>query len=369
MKKFYFEEIQKKKRENLYRQLVDCANINATKVKREKRDLVCFASNDYFGHSQNPAVKKAAIDAVKNYGVGSGASRYVTGNNPLYRKLEQLIAKLSGYEDSIVFSSGYSCAIGIIPALVGEGDLILADKLIHSSLIDGAKLSGARLVRFSHNNINHAREIIEQNRDKFRKCLIITETVFSMDGDIGLVDELMKLSKEFDALVISDAAHDLFIKRSKSDLKMGTLSKAIGTLGGYVAGDKLMIEYLRNFAKSQIYSTALPASILAASIKSIQILEKKKPGLKALKNAEYFCELLTIEKAQSAIVPIILGDAKKTLKVAKMIEEQGFLVGAIRYPTVEKNKARLRITFSSQHKKSEIEKLAKCVKSVLAKSD
>ncbi len=150
---------------------------------------------------------------------------------------------------------------------------------------------------------------------------------------------------------------------------MGTLSKAIGTLGGYVAGDKLIIDYLRNFAKSQIYSTALPASILAASIKSIQIISKKNLGLKALKNAEYFCDSLNIEKPQSAIVPIILGDAKKTLEVAKMIEEKGFLVGAIRYPTVEKNKARLRITFSSEHKKSEIEKLAKCIKGILAKFD
>ncbi len=369
MKNFYAEEIQNKKRDNLYRQLVDCANVGTNRVKRKTKELISFASNDYFGHSQNSAVKKAAIDSVKKYGVGSGASRYVTGNNHLYHKLEQEIAKFSECEDSIVFSSGYSCAIGVIPALVGEGDLIVADKLIHSSLIDGAKLSGARLIRFSHNNIDHAGEILAQNRTKFRKCLIVTETVFSMDGDIGLVDELSTLSKKFDSLLIADGAHDLFIKKHKSDLKMGTLSKAIGTLGGYVAGDKLIIDYLRNFAKSQIYSTALPASILAASIKSIQIISKKNLGLKAIKNAEYFCDSLNIEKPQSAIVPIILGDAKKTLEVAKMIEEKGFLVGAIRYPTVEKNKARLRITFSSEHKKSEIEKLAKCIKGILAKFD
>jgi 8-amino-7-oxononanoate synthase len=358
---FYSNAIQNLKEKNLYRALVSSDVVDFVTIKRGKKNLISFCSNDYFGLSQNSQIKKSAIRAINKYGVGSGASRYVTGNNSLYKKLETQIAKLKNCDDAIVFTSGYASSIGVISALVGEGDLIVADRLIHSSLIDGVKLSGAKLIRFLHNDIVHTKNILTENRHKFKKCLIITEGTFSMDGDLGEISELLKLAKNFDAILLSDAAHDLFLEQNFSatnHLQLGTLSKAVGSLGGYVAGDKILIDYLRNFAKSAIYSTALPASVLAASLTSLKIIEKKNLGAKALKNAQFFCELMKLPKPQSAIVPIILGDNKKVLEIAKKVEQQGILISAIRPPTVEAGKARLRITFSSEHKKMQIKKLA-----------
>ncbi len=361
MLNFYSTALQSQKEKNLYRSLAKSDAVAATTIRRGAKKLTSFCCNDYLALSQNTQVKNAAIAAIKKFGVGARASRYVTGNNSLYAKLEKQIAKMKNCDDAIVFSSGYAAAIGVVPALVAEGDLILMDRLMHSCAIDGAKLSGARLMRFFHNDVSHAKKILEENRHKFKKCLIVTETVFSMDGDVGEVFELLKLAQEFDAILLSDAAHDLFLGKNfsnKNHLQLGTLSKAVGTLGGYVAGDKILINYLRNFAKSAIYSTALPPAILAASIASLKIIEKKNLGQKALENAEFFCQLMNLPKPESAIVPIILGENKKTLAAAKKLEERGFLVSAIRPPTVEVGKARLRITFSSAHKKSEIKKLA-----------
>ena len=432
MLNFYSLTLKNSKEKNLYRQLVESDTVDATTVKRGKKNLISFACNDYFGLSQNLAVKKSAIDAIKKYGVGARASRYVTGNNSLYKKLEKQIARMKKCDEAIVFSSGYACAIGVIPALVGEGDLIVADKLIHSSLIDGSKLSQAKLMRFLHNDILHARKVLQENRGKFKKCIIITETVFSMDGDVGEVEELLKLAVEFDAILISDDAHGLWgdvriscwtgfvipstcsdrfnsenehedgvtnpvllqqkirqdLNKTSSELtskkssvllhkpplfskealylQLGTLSKSTGTLGGYASGNKILIDYLRNFAKSAIYSTALPPAILDASLTSLKIIEKKNSrknsrknlGKKTLENAAYFCQLMNLPKPQSAIVSIIIGDNKKTLEIAKKVAKKGFLISAIRPPTVEFGKARLRITFSSEHKKNQIKKLA-----------
>jgi 8-amino-7-oxononanoate synthase len=357
------------KSNDLYRSLTSTDVVDATTIQIGQKKLISFSSNDYLGLSQNSAAKKAAIAAIKKFGIGAGASRYVSGNNSLYQKLEKQIAKMKGCGDAIVFSSGYATAIGVLPALAGERDLILADRLIHSCLIDGAKLSGARLMRFLHNDVAHAAEILIQNRSKFKKCLIVTEDVFSMDGDLGKVSELVKLAKKFDCLLISDGAHDLFLSSVEAEsfyLKMGTLSKAVGAFGGYIAGDKILIDYLRNFAKSQIYSTALPPAILAAASASLKIISQKNLGAKALKNAEYFCQLMNLPKPESAIVVIILGENKKVLQVAKKVTQKGFLISAIRPPTVEVGKARLRLTFSSAHQKIQIKKLTEILQKLIA---
>jgi len=385
VKNFYSSALKNLKEKNLYRSLVESDAVDEVVIQRGSKKFISFCCNDYLGLSQNSSVKKAAIDAIKKFGVGSRASRYVTGNNSLYTKLEKAVAKFKKCDDAIVFSSGYATAMGVIPALVGEGDLIVADKLIHSSLIDGAKLSGAKFMRFLHNDVVHAKKILEENRSKFKKCLIITETVFSMDGDLGRVDELLELAEKFDAILISDDAHGLGFSlchpresedlaqtdeilafarmtsgkvRSERHLQLGTFSKAFGSLGGYAAGEKILIDYLRNFAKSAIYSTALPPAILAASLASLKIISQKNLGKKALENAQYFCELMKLPKPQSAIVIIILGENKKVLDVATKVRDKGFLISAIRPPTVEVRKARLRITFSSAHKKSQVKKLA-----------
>lgn len=391
--KDFQEKLLNLKAKNLYRQ-----------PKADNGALLNFCSNDYLGLAQNRAVKNAATKAIEQYGVGAKASRYVFNDNPFAKKLETKLAKLKNCDAAMVLGSGYLSGVGIIPALVGEGDLIIADKLIHSSLLDGCKLSGAKLVRFKHNDLEHCKEILQKMRGyhppleggsqsliagRGQKCLIITETVFSMDGDLGKVAELLKLAKKYNCLILTDDAHGLgIIKQNyqKYDyhLQCGTLSKAAGGYGGYVCGSNLMINYLRNFCKPSIYSTALPASVLAANLKAIEIiskdksLDKKAKGVKALENAQYFLDLINlplregkifgfpkilggVKKTQSTIIPIIIGNTAKTLAISKKLKQNGFLISAIRPPTVEAGKARLRITFCSNHKKSDIKKLAELI--------
>lgn len=369
---FFKNKLEQLKEKNLYRQLKISEPVDAIHIKQNGKKYLSFCSNDYFGLSQDNSIKHSAINALKKYGFGSGASRYITGNNSLYQKLENKIAKLKNTDDAIVFGSGYLAGIGAIPALVDQADLIIADKLIHSSLLDGAKLSQAKLIRFQHNDINHAQTILAKERINYKKCLIITETVFSMDGDLGKVSDLLVLARKYECLVLSDDAHGIgIIEKNYQNsithhIQLGTLSKAVGGYGGYVAGHKIIIDYLRNFAKSAIYSTALPASVLAGNLKSLTIIEKKPQlQVKALANANYFCQMLKLPKPESAIVVIIIGDATKTMKIASNIAKEGFLVAAIRPPTVEPNKSRLRITFSTSHRKSDITKLAKIVDKLL----
>ena len=353
--------------------------------------LLNFCSNDYLGLAQHRLVKNAAIKAIKQHGLGSMASRYVFSGNSFHQKLEKEIAKLKKCDSAIALGSGYLSGVGIIPALVNIGDLIIADKLIHSSLIDGCKLSGANLIRFKHNDIEHCRKILQihKNKENYKKILIITETVFSMDGDLGKVDELLLLAKENDCLLLTDDAHGLGVlkhqyKKYDGHLQCGTLSKAAGGYGGYACGSNLIIDYLRNFTRTSIYSTALPAGILAANLQAIKIISKdQKLGKKALENAQYFLNLIQNKTSTkdsfladtkllnfqikhfnqdlSTIVPIIIGDAKKTLLIAKKLKQDGFLISAIRPPTVENGKSRLRITFCANHKKKDIEKLAELI--------
>ncbi|MBL6664387.1 MAG: aminotransferase class I/II-fold pyridoxal phosphate-dependent enzyme [Rickettsiales bacterium] len=370
MLNFYIQKLKDKIDSHTYRQTINTDCISDVIVKRHNKKLISFSCNDYFGLSHHKKVKKAAIKAIKKYGVGARASRFVTGNNSLYEKLEKKIAKLKHSKDALVFSTGYQAAIGVIPALVGRNDLIVADKLMHSCFLDAANLSGAKLLRFEHNDMDHAKQIITQHRSMFEKCIIVTETVFSMDGDCGNIKKLLQLAVQHDAYLISDAAHDLFIDKPvihPNHIQMGTLSKGFGALGGYVAGDKDIIDYLRNYTKSLIYSTALPASILAAAIVSCDLIRKKHCGKRTLENVQYFLHKLEeypairnkipISHPTSAIVPVIIGSDKEVTQIAQEVEKQGLLISAIRYPTVPKNSARLRITFSSEHSKKEIDKL------------
>ena len=365
------EKLLKKLLEKLPKKLSQKLQNNSQKNPEIAKKLISFASNDYLDLSANKLVKKSAIDAIKKYGVGARSSRYISGNNQLYHQLEKALARWKNCDDSLIFSSGYLVGIGIIPALVGKGDLIIADKLIHSCLLDGIKLSQAKLIRFKHNDFEDCKEILQQNRQNFQKCLIITETIFSMDGDLGCVVELKNLASEFSCLLLTDDAHGLGIKlfdqeiSSPNHLQMGTFSKAFGSLGGYVCGDKILIDYLRNFAKSQIYSTALPPAILASCAISLKIISQKKLGQKALENAQYFCQLMNLKQPSSAIIVIIVENNEKLLAIVKNVEQQGFLISAIRKPTVAT--PRLRITFNSSHQKKDIKKLAEILKVILPK--
>jgi 8-amino-7-oxononanoate synthase len=329
------------------------------RVTRGNREFISFSSNDYLGLSCHPDVVKAAADALKKYGAGAGASRLVTGNHPLYSELEKALASYKGTHAACVFGSGYLANLGAITAIVGKNDLILADRLSHACMLDAAKLSDATLMRFAHNNIEHCRMLLEANRKEFQHCLIITETVFSMDGDRAPIKVFAALAKEFDAWLLTDDAHGLgIVKSAPADIQMGTLSKAAGSYGGYVCGSKTLTDYLKTAARSMIYSTALPPATVAASIAAIRIMKKEKLGERALENARYFTTLMRLEKAESAIVPVIVKESEKAIKLAETLEKKGFLIAPIRPPTVPENTARLRFAFSALHEKSHIEAVA-----------
>jgi 8-amino-7-oxononanoate synthase len=335
-------------------------------VKRGAAELISFSCNDYLGLTHHPDVVAAAKSALDQYGAGAGASRLITGNYPLYDELEQAIADYKNVAAACIFGSGYLANMGVIPALVGAGDFILADKFIHACMYDGARLSGATVMRFAHNNLAHCRMLLESNRADHHHCLILTESVFSMDGDRAPLAELGALANEFDAWLMVDDAHGMGVlpkQKSVADIHMGTLSKAAGSYGGYVCGSETMVDYVKTAARSLIYSTGLPPAAVAASIAALRIM-KEQPELvaKPLKNAQLFTSLLGIKDAESAVVPVLLKDNDKALAASTLLEKQGFLVSAIRPPTVPEHTARLRFAFSAMHTEAQIEQVAKIVK-------
>lgn len=354
----------------LKREIVTTNRQDATRIIRGGREYISFSCNDYLGLTHHPKVKRAAIEAIKKYGAGAGASRLVTGSHPLYDILEQKIAKLKNTEDAIVFGSGYLVNIGIIPALVGKGDLIIADRLVHACLIDGAQLSGAKLMRFEHNNVEKCASILQKYRAEYNNCLIITDNIFSMDGDAAPVDALFILAEQNNAWLLTDDAHGIGVlsdkPRNNPHLQMGTLSKAVGAYGGYVATSKKVADLLRNKSRSLVYSTGLPPSVISSAIEALDVIENDKELCgKPLANARYFTKLLGVADATSPIVPLILGDEHKAIAASQELKEYGFLVSAIRPPTVPKATSRLRFTFSALHKKEDIERLAQIIKEKL----
>lgn len=347
------------------RSLHDAAR-DGVRVERAGRNFISFSCNDYLGLSRHPDLARAATQAIETYGTGAGASRLVTGNLPLYAALEQALARVKGTDAACVFGSGYLANIGTIPALAGKGDLILADKLVHACMLDAARLSGATLLRFAHNNLEHCQMLLEAHRAEHHHCLILTETVFSMDGDRAPIQALNRLAARFDAWLMSDDAHGLGVlpvPEARAAIQMGTFSKAVGSYGGYVCGSAALVDYLKTAARSLIYSTALPPAALAASLAGLEFIANNPAfAAKALHNAQRFTALSGMEPAQSAIVPLVLGDNARALAAARLLEDRGYLVSAIRPPTVPENSARLRFTFSALHEERDIDAVAALVK-------
>ena len=341
----------------------ECARIEAASLSRPlqevDRQLISFGSNDYLGLSQHPQVKEAAIQAIRDYGTGAGASRLVTGNHALYKQLEEKLARYRGTEAALVFGSGYLTNMGIIPALVGKGDLIIADRLVHACLLDGARLSGARLIRFPHNKVEKCAELLALHRKDYQRCLIITDTIFSMDGDRAPLRELSALAKEYEGWLLTDDAHMVESSPPIADIHMGTLSKALGGYGGYVAASSTICKYLQNTARSFIYSTGLPPSVIASAITALDVIEKDKSLVREPhEHALYFTSLMGMTPAESQIVPVIYGEVEAALAASAGLRDEGFLVPAIRPPTVPQGTARLRIAFTARHERSDIERLA-----------
>ena len=344
-------------------------------VTRNKKKLISFSCNDYLGLSQNKEVIEAGIKAIKKYGVGSGASRLVSGNNLLYEKLEYLLASFKNGEAACVFGSGYLTNTGVIPSLTTNKDLLIFDELSHASTNIGIKLSSSKSMKFNHNDTNHVEELLKKHRKKYISCFILTEGVFSMDGDRGRIKELAYLANKYDASIMLDDAHGFGVlgdgRGSQYELypvpevliQMGTLSKAIGSYGGFIVAPKTIVDLLHNKARSLIYTTALPPSILASAIKSLEIIKRNKSLVKKpYDNAKLFCKLADLPEPESSIVTIILKSENKAIDASKILEKNGYYISAIRPPTVPINTSRLRLTFSASHKKKDIISLSKLIK-------
>lgn len=360
------------------RSLSDSARADGVWIERGGRRLLSFSCNDYLNLSQHPAVREAAIAAIREYGTGAGASRLVTGNHPLYRTLETRLAQFKGSAAACVFGSGYLANIGIIPALVGKDDLVLIDALAHSCLWAGARMSGAAVMSFRHNGAQQLAALLERERARHRHVLIATESVFSMDGDRAPVSDLAEIAAARDAWLLVDDAHGLGVlgagrgssfataEPAAVPLQMGTLSKALGSYGGYLCASAPVIELMHSRARTLIYSTGLPPASVAAALAALDIIARE-PALTALPlaKARRFTALTGLPEAQSAIVPVILGADTAALAAAHDLERAGFLVTPIRPPTVPEGTARLRVTFCAQHPDSEIERLAALIRAHL----
>lgn len=360
----------------LRRRLTETDRREGALAIRYGRRLISFCCNDYLNLSQNEAVKRAAIEATEIYGVGSGASRLVSGNHPLFHALETRLANWKQTEDCVIFGSGYLANLGIVPTLMREGDLIIADELSHACLLSGSKLSGAQTEIFRHNDMAHLEELLAAHRGRARHCLILTDGIFSMDGDAAPVAEMAEIAERHDAWLMTDDAHGIgvvghegrgssFIGAAKANvpLQMGTLSKAVGSYGGYLCASKAVADLIRTRARTLIYSTGLPPATVASAIAALDFIAANPDYCKRpVEKARRFARALGLPDPESPIVPVILGDAEATLAAAQLLEAEGYLVTGIRPPTVPPGTARLRFTFTAEHEDADIARLADIVR-------
>ncbi|MGA9441324.1 MAG: 8-amino-7-oxononanoate synthase [Pseudolabrys sp.] len=372
---FAQDKLDDLKRRHLYRALNETVREDGIWIERNGRKLLSFSCNDYLNLTQHPAVKQAAISAIEEYGAGSGASRLVTGNHPLYAKLESRLARFKRAEAACVFGSGYLANAGIIPVLVGRNGLVVVDELSHACIYAGAHLSRGTVITFRHNDVTHARELLATHRGSYNHAMIVTDGVFSMDGDLAPLPELVALAEDYDTWVMSDDAHGLgvvgggrgssFVGNSDIPvpLQMGTISKAIGSYGGYLCASAPVIELMRNRARTLIYSTGLPPACVGAAIAALDLIEREPSyAAEPVRKAKAFTQRAGLPDAQSPIVPIVIGDEEIALGKSRLLEDEGFLAVAIRPPTVKPGTARLRLTFTAQHPDDKVERLADFVR-------
>lgn len=374
------KELNHLKKKGLYRTLKKAGGPVDATMTINGREVILLASNNYLGLANHPELKKAAVSILHNYGSGAGASRLISGNLKIHEKLEQKIAAFKKCSAALIFATGYMANIGAIASLAGKADLILSDELNHASIIDGCRLSDAKTTIYPHKNISALEKILQQVRPRqgkseYNNIFLITDGIFSMDGDIAPLPDLLDLAEQYNAFVILDDAHATGVIGKNGSgtpeyfnladnqhlIQIGTFSKALGSLGGYVAGSELIIEFLRNRARSFIYSTALPPSISASSIAAINILEHDKSLLQSLRrNIDKFTKGMakigySSVKSKTPIIPIIIGNADLTMKFADALLEKGVYAPGIRPPTVPKDQSRIRVSLMSSHTKDQID--------------
>ena len=353
--------------------------------------LVNLASNNYLGLCNHPKLREAAIAATQKYGVGSGAVRTIAGTMRIHIELEEKIAAFKNVEACVVFQSGFTANAGTVSSILGKEDFILSDELNHASIIDGARLSKAKIKVFRHKDVAHAEELLQEVQNEPGHKLIITDGVFSMDGDIGPVGELADLAQRYGAIMMVDDAHasgvlgrngrgsvDHFHAHSRVDVQVGTLSKAIGALGGYVCGSRDLIDYLYHRARPFLFSTSHPPSVAATCIAAFDILENEPERIERLwENTWYFKQQLTdagfdvggvtTPKSETPITPIIVGDGRRTMEFSKALFDAGVMATGIAFPTVPEGKARVRTIMTSEHTRAEIDQALELFVSVAKK--
>ena len=348
----------------LRRRLTGTTRAEGATASRDGRTLISFSCNDYLGLSHHPRVVAAAQAALAGHGAGAGGSRLVTGNHPVLTALEARLAAHKGTEAALVFGSGYLANLGITPALAGKGDLVVLDELSHACMWAGAKLSGARILTFRHNDVADLAAQLAASRADHPRVLVLTERVFSMDGDRAPMEDILAVARDFDAWTLVDDAHGLGIVEDgpRAPLEMGTLSKSLGSYGGYLCASQAVIDLLTCRARSFVYTTGLPPASAAAALEALAILEEEPERCaRPLMLARRFTTRLGLPEAESAVVPVIVGDAQTALALSAKLEAAGFLVVAIRPPTVPAGTARLRIAFSAAHSESQVDALAAAV--------
>ncbi|AZV42599.1 8-amino-7-oxononanoate synthase [Peribacillus asahii] len=367
------QELQQIREQGLFRTLRRIDAASDTETVLEGKKILLFSSNNYLGLANDSRMKEKAIEAIKQFGTGSGGSRLTTGNLSLHEQLERDIASFKGKEASLVFSSGFLANVGIISTLMKQGDVILSDSLNHASIIDGCRLSKADTVIYNHVDMNDLEKKL-QSVTSYQRKLIVTDGVFSMDGNIAPLPAIVLLAKKYGAMVMVDDAHstgilgktgagtaEYFGLTQQIDLLMGTLSKSIGAEGGYVAASQSLIQYLRNKARSFIFQTALSPSVVAASIEGIRIIrEERERSVRLLENAEFLRNGLkksgfTLVDGSTPILAVLIGSAQDAVRFSKRLEEEGIFAPAIRPPTVPKGMSRIRLTIMATHQQEQLE--------------
>jgi glycine C-acetyltransferase len=376
MKRFDWmkKEITNLKSKGLFTNIRTLSSPQGAWLTVDGKKVLNFCSNNYLGFTNHPRLVDAAKKAIDSHGVGPTAVRTIAGTMDLHTTLEKRIAEFKGVEAAITFQSGFSANLGAIQALVGKNDIIFSDELNHASIIDGCRLSGARIVRYNHCDPNHLEQVIKENEDAFEHALIITDGVFSMDGDVAPLDRLQEIASGYDILLAVDDAHgegvlgksgrgivDHFDLHGKVDLEIGTFSKAFGVIGGVVAGNAIIIDWLKQRGRPFLFSSAMTPPDVAACIAAIDILEESDKYVKQLwKNADYFkAEMKSngfdIGNSQTPITPIMLGEAPLAQEMSRDLFENGIFATPIGFPTVPKGKARIRVMISAAHSKEDLD--------------
>ncbi|MBM4078677.1 MAG: 8-amino-7-oxononanoate synthase [Planctomycetes bacterium] len=373
--KFISDELAELRESGLYRELRTVDGPQGAHVRLAGREVLCFASNDYLGLANHPKVVEAARRAMDTYGWGAGASRLVCGNMRLHQELEERIARFEGTEAALVFPSGYMANVGAVTALIGVGDLVLGDKLNHASIVDGCRLSGAKFRTYGHGDVKKLHRLMAR-RPHYRRAMAVTDTVFSMDGDLAPLPEITALCRAHDAMLMVDEAHatgvfgetgrglvEHFGLKEQVDVTMGTLSKAVGSVGGFIAGSQDLVDYLRNKARTFMFTTALPPAACAAAIVGLDLIEQQ-PELRAAlwRNVQRLTEGLNAlglvrGEGRSPIIPVVLGEPKTATAFSTFLLNDGVLAPAIRPPAVPPGTSRLRLTVSAAHSAQDIHRL------------